>query len=51
MLLVRVAGGTAAGIKTASLPQNKDDWECPECHARNKFYWSNCPNCGHRRPE
>lgn len=50
MLLVRVIGGTAAGTKTALKPQNKADWECPSCYARCKFYWSNCPNCGHKRP-
>jgi lipopolysaccharide biosynthesis regulator YciM len=49
MLLVKVVGGTAAGVKRALRPQSKADWECSKCHARNKFYWTNCPNCGTKR--
>lgn len=51
MLLTHVAGGTSAGTKSAPKAQSKSDWECPRCNARCKFYWTNCPNCGHRRPE
>jgi predicted RNA-binding Zn-ribbon protein involved in translation (DUF1610 family) len=50
MLTTRVQGGTRAGWRLLK-PQNKADWECPSCHARNKFFWRNCPNCGHRRPD
>lgn len=51
MLQVRVFGGTRAGIKRPLKPQNKLDWECPKCGARNKFYWFNCPNCGSKRED
>ena len=50
MLLVRVAGGTAAGSKKPLAFAATKDWNCPGCGARCKFYWTNCPNCGHRRP-
>ncbi len=51
MLLIRVAGGTAAGVKNALKLQNKADWICAKCSARCKFYWRNCPNCGTRRED
>jgi len=51
MLVTRVAGGTNAGWKRAPKAQAKIDWECPKCRARNKFYWTNCPNCGAKRED
>lgn len=51
MLTTRVQGGTRAGWKLGLKPQNKADWDCPNCQARCKFYWRSCPNCGQRRPE
>lgn len=51
MLSVRIAGGTNAGWKRPLTAHNRSFWICPECDARNKYYWLKCPNCGHRRPE
>lgn len=51
MLHTRVAGGTRAGWKRPPKAQAKQDWECSRCHARNKFYWTNCPNCGAKRED
>jgi DNA-directed RNA polymerase subunit RPC12/RpoP len=48
---INVAGGTHAGWRVVKLQSNNTYWVCPECEARNKYYWLKCPSCGHRRPE
>lgn len=30
--------------------QVKQDWSCPACGARNRYYWTTCPVCNHPRP-
>ena len=51
MLIVSVAGGTNAGNRRAPQAKYPNDWKCPSCKARNKYYWRKCPGCGHPRPE
>jgi len=44
---VNVRGGTHAGWRTVR--QQQQDWKCPNCGARNRYYWVRCPVCRHPR--
>ena len=50
-MYVSVRGGTHAGWRRPKHAQSRADWRCPNCGARNRYYWLNCPVCGHARPE
>lgn len=48
---MRVYGGmTGAGTRKVK-QQSKKNWTCPSCGASNRYYWLNCPNDGHPRPD
>jgi len=47
---VNVKNGTHAGWRMVYV-QNRADWSCPNCGARNRYYWVNCPVCHESRPE
>jgi hypothetical protein len=46
---VRVKNGTNAGWKRPK-EQNRADWRCDNCGARNRYYWTRCPICQNPRP-
>lgn len=50
MLKVNVAGGTNAGIRVVKA-QPRNDWVCPVCGKRHRYYWTSCPTDGTPRPE
>lgn len=51
MHIGHIAGGTNAGWRKIRAAI-KTDWDCPGCGARNRYFWTRCPNnCGHPRPE
>lgn len=41
---VRIPGGTNAGWRRVK-QQNRTDWRCSNCGARNRYYWLRCPVC------
>jgi rubredoxin len=47
---INIRGGTHAGWRQTK-EQNRSDWKCPTCGARNRYYWLRCPVDGHPRPE
>lgn len=49
-MFVNVKNGTHAGWRTVVAVQNRGDWRCPSCSARNRYYWTKCPVCNHPRP-
>jgi hypothetical protein len=49
MYVGHVQGGTNAGWRTVR--EQRTDWNCPNCNARNRYYWVNCPSCLEHRPE
>lgn len=44
---VNVRGGTNAGWRITR--SQAVDWKCPNCGARNRYYWVKCPVCKHPR--
>lgn len=44
---INVRGGTHAGWR--EVKQQAEDWKCPSCGARNRYYWVKCPVCKHPR--
>jgi hypothetical protein len=44
---IRVSGGTNAGWRRVVAAVK--DWKCPNCDARNRYYWVRCPVCNHPR--
>lgn len=46
---VNVRGGTNAGWRRVKEAVVKEDWKCPSCGARNRYYWVKCPVCAHPR--
>lgn len=44
---VNVKNGTNAGWRTTR--PKAEDWKCPNCGARNRYYWVKCPVCAHPR--
>lgn len=54
MLQVSVQNGTRAGRKKPFV-SNPTDYTCPVreggCGKVVRYYWVNCPNCGHPRPD
>ena len=49
-MFISVRGGTHAGWRKVRF-QNKTDWTCPNCGARNRYYWNPCPVCANPRDE
>jgi hypothetical protein len=49
-LRVNVKDGTNAGVRDPHKGE-APDWTCPECEQWLRGYWTNCPNCGERRPK
>jgi rubredoxin len=47
---VNVRGGTNAGWRKVKMAL-KRDWRCPSCKASVKYYWTQCPKCGHPRDQ
>lgn len=46
---VIVRGGTNAGKRRVKQAVPPTDWKCPNCGARNRYYWVKCPVCSHPR--
>ena len=47
-MYVNVKDGTRAGWRRPK-EQAASDWKCPNCGARNRYYWVRCPICKHPR--
>jgi rubredoxin len=45
-----IQGGTNAGWRKAKM-QVRVDWTCPNCGARNRYFYNPCPVCGHPRED
>ena len=45
------ASGRREGWRRVKHTQSREDWRCPNCGARNRYYWIKCPACGHPRED
>jgi len=51
MNIGHIHGGTNAGWRRVNATPTKDDWVCPECGKKHRYYWTACPMDGTPRPE
>lgn len=57
MIYTSVKDGTGAGRKRLPIPEDaacaicREDWVCPECGKKHRYFWTSCPVDGTPRPE